>query len=254
MAKVNIDIKNVRLGDADGRGLEGDLYLPPASPGARPAVLLIFGGSWRENDPSQQKGYGLALAKAGFVCLATDYRYSSEAIWPAQLEDVTTALQWLRDHATELDVDPNRIGVSGHSSGGHLALMVGATAPAQVCAVAAFYPPTRLFGLDDENDDHTVAALMGPTASEADYQQASPITYASQEFPPAMLISGDADRRVPIEHTHDLHAALKAAGNVVELHVFADEEHAFDVGPELGRVTAGLLVSFFQRFLVRRLK
>ena len=79
---------------------------------------------------SQQKVYGLALAQAGFVCLATDYRLSSEASWPAQLDDVKNAIRWLRKHSEEFRIDPERIAVSGNSSGGHLALMAAATGDA----------------------------------------------------------------------------------------------------------------------------
>jgi len=250
VAKVHIDIrKGVHIGATGRSSLLGDLYLPEqAAEENHPAVVLIFGGSWRESDRSQQKGYGLALAKAGFVCLATDYRYSSEAVWPAQLDDVTAAVRWLRAHGADYNVDPARIAVSGNSSGGHLALMVGATVGEEVSAVCAFYPPTQLLGLDEDNNDDTVNALLGSAAGEADYQRASPISFASQPFPPVLLISGDTDQRVPIDHTYDLYDALKAAGNTVELHVFADQGHAFDSGPELGGVTAALMVSFFQRF------
>ena len=185
-----IDIrKSLSLGSAGDRTLLGDLYLPGQSDDSgRPAIVLIFGGGWKTGERSQQKVYGLALAQAGFVCLATDYRLSSEANWPAQLEDVQNAIRWLRMHCEEFRIDPERIAVSGNSSGGHLALMAAATGDAVsvsqdeidagafssgVSAVCAFYPPTWLRDLDAESNDDTVAALMGAGATAADCDRAS---------------------------------------------------------------------------------
>jgi acetyl esterase/lipase len=266
MTKQHIEIRECLLsGSADEPQLYGDLYLPDQTDAKNsPAIVLIFGGSWRSSDRSQQKGYGLALAKAGFICLATDYRYSSEARWPAQLDDVKTAVRWLRAQAAEFGIDAERIAVSGNSSGAHLALMLAATAddpvPAaqvdaewseyssKVCAVCAFYPPTSLSGLDDYNDDDTVSSLLGVDAAKLDYDNASPLTYAAKQFPPVLLISGNDDKRVPIENTYDLHAALSAAGNTVELHVFAGQEHAFDADREFAGVTVAIMVNFFRRY------
>ena len=266
MTKQHIDIREYLLSGSTGEPqLFGDLYLPEQSDTKdNSAIVLIFGGSWRSSDRTQQKGYGLALAKAGFVCLATDYRYSSEARWPAQLDDVKTAVRWLRAHAAEFGIDAERIAVSGNSSGAHLALMLAATADdpipsaqadaawsehsSKVCAVGAFYPPTSLSGLDDYNDDDTVSSLLGVDATKADYDKASPLTYASKQFPPVLLLSGDDDNRVPVEQTYVLHEALNKAGNTVELHVFAGLGHAFDADRDLARVTVPIMINFFRRY------
>lgn len=242
-----VDIQRVVLSDsARDQQLVGDLYLSSRADTKKPAVVLVFGGGWRSNDPSQQKGYGIALAKAGYVCLATDYRWSTEAKWPAQIDDVHTAIRWLREHAAEFDIDPKRIAVSGNSSGGHLALM--AAVSADVSAVCAFYPPTRLDGLDNETDDDTVVTLLGVDATTADYENASPLSHASKPFPPVLLISGSDDERVHIEHTFKLHDALRQAGNTVELHVFAGQGHAFDADSEFARLAVAIMISFFGRY------
>jgi acetyl esterase/lipase len=261
-----IDIrKSLSLGSAGDRPLLGDLYLPGQSDGAsRPALVLIFGGGWKSGERSQQKIYGLALAQAGFVCLATDYRLSSEARWPAQLDDVQSAIRWLRRHSEEFSIDPERIAVSGNSSGGHLALMAAATGdvvPAsqdevdasdlsgKVSAVCAFYPPTRLKDLDAESEDDTVATLLGAGATAADYDRASPLSYASKPFPPVLLLIGSDDQRVPVEHGWRLHDALQKAGNTVDLHVFAGQGHAFDVERNFARLSAVIMADFFSRYV-----
>lgn len=260
-----IDIrKAVTLGSAGERALSGDLYLPVKSEGAgSPAVVLVFGGGWRSGDRSQQKVYGLALAQAGFVCLATDYRLSSEALWPAQLNDVKRAIRWLKTQASEFGIDPERVAVSGNSSGGHLALMaaVGDTANAlregaaseqissAVQAVCAFYPPTQLKGLDAESDDDTVATLLGADATEADYDRASPLSHASGPFPPVLLLLGSDDQRVPVEQGWKLYEALQKADNTVDLHVFSGQGHAFDAELNFARLSAVIMADFFRRYI-----
>lgn len=255
MSSERVDIrKAVLLTQAGSHALYGDLYLPPGEENqARPAVVLVFGGGWREGERSQQKVYGLNLAKAGFVCLAADYRPSSVAQWPAPLDDIQAAIRWLRQHAAEYRIDPSRIAISGNSSGGHLALMAAAStaraaaAGAEVSAVCAFYPPTRLQGLDEQSRDTTVQQLMGAEATAGDLAQASPLTFASLPFPPVLLVCGDADRRVPVEHTWLMYQALKAAGNTVELHMLAGQGHAFDADRDLAQLSAQMLASFLQR-------
>lgn len=249
VATPHVEIRTRLLSAAAGaRPLYGDLYLPePAATTHRAAIVLVFGGSWRSEDRSQQKGYGIALARAGFVCLATDYRLSSEAKWPAQIDDVMTALRWLKTQAAELDIDPDRIAVSGNSSGGHLALL--AAASGEVRAACAYYPPTRLHDLDQETGDDAVISLLGRDASPEDYDNASPLSCACAPFPPVLLISGSDDTRVRIEHTLDLYETLRDAGNTVELHVFAGQDHAFDADRDMAMVTVPIMASFFRRYL-----
>jgi len=266
MAGVRIDIrKNLELGSAGHRPLLGDLYLSEQSAaGGNPAIVLVFGGSWRSGDRSQQKVYGLNLAKAGFTCLATDYRWSTEARWPAQIDDVKTAIRWLRKNGTECGVDPDRIAVSGNSSGGHLALMAGAATSANVTssvksnetgissdvkAVCALYPPVRLAGLDDESNDTSVAELLGPDATAEEYDRASPLCFAANAFPPVLLISGSDDRRVPVRHSYQLQQALHEAGNSVDLHVFSGQGHAFDAELGFAQICALIMADFFRRYV-----
>ena len=267
MNKTRIDIHEHLVANPSGhRPLYADLYRPgQADANGNPAVVLVYGGSWRSGERSQQKVYGLALAKAGFVCLAAEHRFSTEAKWPAQLDDVRTAVRWLRAHAREFNIDPERIAISGNSSGGHLALMVAAAGcdsfplsreegewgefSSQVKAVCAFYPPTKLDGLDNDNHDDSVRALLGAGAARADYERASPLTFATQPFPPVVLLSGSDDQRVPVEQTYQLHQALEQTGNTVEMHVFAGQGHAFDADRDMARVSATVIVNFFQRYV-----
>ena len=87
--------EGIVIGEGDGRSLEADVFLPPLEEKNRPAVLFIHGGGWIEGDRSQLRGYGILLARLGFVCMCNSYRLSNESIWPAQIQDVNCAIRYL---------------------------------------------------------------------------------------------------------------------------------------------------------------
>ena len=105
------------IGLAGTRDLEGDLFFPPGDEKNRPAILVVHGGGWREGDRKQLRGYGILLAREGFVCLCSSYRLSTEDIWPAQIQDINCAIRYLRSNSEDLGIDPDRIGISGNSAG-----------------------------------------------------------------------------------------------------------------------------------------
>ena len=245
-----VGIETVDVGHAGDRVLLADLYRPPAANGA--GVLLVHGGAWIQGDRTQLRGYGILLGRLGYTCLACEYRLAPKAKWPAQIDDVNTALAYLHAHASELGIDPAKIAVSGNSAGGHLALMAAARQASPVAAVIAFYPPTNLLG----SSLHVAAApavlsfLMGDDPSEAALAAASPVTFADASFPPAMLITGNRDETVHWRDSHAMYMSLIDAGARAELHVFDGEPHAFDAQPAFGRQCASLMGLFLERFVL----
>ena len=176
--RVSVE-ENVVFGSGGGRSLHCDVYLPPEDGVGRTAVLLLHGGGWQQGDRSQLKGYGIALARFGYVCVCSEYRLSQERSWPAQLNDVKAAMRWLRANAARLGVDENRICVSGNSAGAHLALMLAAAKDGQLegdggnaavssrcAAVVAIYPPT-LLRVGHAGDAGTRGALRRSTPGSA---------------------------------------------------------------------------------------
>src|SRR5205085_3639213 len=100
-----------------------DLYLPKASSEKpRPLVVFIHGGGWEGGDKNDAfVGFVFALIRdSEFAATSVNYRLSAEAKWPAQIFDCKAAIRWLRAHAAELNIDPEKIGVVGISAGGHL--------------------------------------------------------------------------------------------------------------------------------------
>ena len=262
--------KNVVVGKAKDRDLLGHLYVPAVPAGLRPAIVVVHGGGWRKGRPESVRGFGELLGRAGFVCLLADYRLTTEACWPAQIEDVKCAIRFLRASADSLRVDPERIGIVGDSAGGHLALMAAvpctfegsgghAAYSSNVAAVGSMYGPTRI---DPERANHV--ALMGEQANEEDYDRASPITYDLNDFPPCLLIHGVEDEPVPVSNSVDFHDRLNRLGRPVDLHLFSGLGHAFDrktaeegahmvdvADPKsvYGRTVVQLITRFFRKYL-----
>ncbi len=252
----------VVFGQGGGRELKCDVYTPPGNPTHAPGVLLIHGGGWSSGDRTQLKGHGILLGRAGYVCVTAEYRLSDEAKWPAPLHDVKAALRWMRANASKLGVDPARIAVSGNSAGGHLSLMVAGTpnvaefegeggnpgVDTSVVACVAIYPPVEL--KPDSPLTGAVGMLMGAGASDGAYSAASPMTHVKPSFPPTLLIHGNKDELVPEEASLSIYKALRKAGVSAEIHIYADQPHAFDASPVFGRQTVQVMDLFLRRYLV----
>ncbi|MGY3379986.1 acetyl esterase/lipase [Arthrobacter sp. TE12231] len=235
-----------------------DVYLPSAEHTGKgfPAIVHFHGGGWRAGERSSLgavlDGFGFSpfrrLTDAGFVVVSADYRLSTTAQFPAQLEDAKAAVHWLRDHAQDYSVDPGRIYAWGDSAGGHLASLVGLApgdapagadgdTPGEVAAVAAWYAPSDLPRMGEQSLPNAVARaddpgsreelLIGAVLAEAPGKAAaaSPVSYASPAAPPFLLVHGTADRFVPAAQSTSLAAALEAAGADVELLLIEDADH-----------------------------
>jgi acetyl esterase/lipase len=273
--RVTID-DGVVVGTAPGRDggeprpLQADVFHPPARLGdppaaGWPAVLLVHGGAWHSGDRSQLRGYGILLARAGWLTVACEYRLSPQARWPEHLHDVKAAIRWMRANAEDLQLDPERLVISGNSAGAHLALVAAGTPdvaelegeggnPGVSTAVAAcigIYAPTLLFADAPVPHGRPVALLTDAPTDEV-ARQASPPTWAVPGFPPTLLIHGSADTVVPLEHSLEMYQALRAVGVPVDLHIYADQPHAFDASPPYGRRTAEEILFFLDRYVPAR--
>jgi alpha-L-fucosidase 2 len=137
---------DIEYGTAGGESLRLDANVPEGK-GPFPAVILIHGGAWSGGDKSGGKNRGLIapmeepLSRAGFAWFSINYRLAPKNRYPACIEDVETAIRWVKSHAGEFDVDTNRLALAGESAGAHLAALaaVRATPATRVRAVVAFY-------------------------------------------------------------------------------------------------------------------
>jgi acetyl esterase/lipase len=118
--KVLKDLEYARIGD---RRLLLDLYLPEKGERPLPLIIWVHGGGWAAGSKDQVGA--VRQLNRGYAVASLDYRLSSEAIFPAQIEDCKAAVRWLRAHAQKYDLDRNRFGAWGSSAGGHLVALLG---------------------------------------------------------------------------------------------------------------------------------
>ena len=174
------------------------------------------------------------------------------------------AIRYIRANSDILKIDPNRIGVTGNSAGGHLSLMAALSdidpsfegegwnnhVTSEVKAVCAIYPPAQIRKFEDTDDIFDAyKALMGNEALQDDFDKASTILQITKEFPPTMLIHGSTDSVVKLSDSTDLYMKLTDLAIPAELHIFSEEEHAFDSQSGYGRSIAELQNLFFSKYL-----
>ena len=192
-----------------------DLAMPKERGDApRPAIVYIHGGGWTKGD-KRGKGIGAVLhyAAKGYVCISVNYRLDVDK--KACVEDVKCATRWLRAHAEEYNLDPDRIGAAGNSSGGHLALMLA------VCPASAGLEGD---GPYQEYSSMVQAAHCSSTPimpgfrglrgkpADPDVQKIQPMTYVSGDVPPLYFIHGTEDTKAPVRFLDDFVKALREAG------------------------------------------
>jgi len=264
-------IADIVYAERASRALRMDLYRPSARTDKLPIVVWIHGGAWRTGDKGEEVGHLAPLVRAGVACARIEYRYSSEACFPAQLQDVAAAVAYVRAHADTFGVDPQRVGLWGDSAGGHLVLLYGlapshpalarddgsSEEPRCVQAVCDWYGPTDLlhFGSDlgvaDTAD--TVSPIRefvgGQLRDQAEVaRSASPVTWATGDAPPLLIVHGTADTVVPIAQSERLFDMLRTCGADVTFERVPEAGHGW---PGFWDCEAQILASC--RFLCRRL-
>ena len=245
-----------------------DIYSPVernTSAKGSPVILLVHGGAWSSGSRKALGGYALRLARNGFVAVSIDYRLAPRWKFPAQVDDVRTAIRWVSDHSESLGIDPQRIGIFGYSAGGHLACLIGtlvdesietqaATSlwpvddlrlhnspkPAAICAGG---PPCDLMGLPKG-----LAFFLGGSPQQIPevYVAASPLTHASAGDVPTLFIHGLEDSIVPAQCSRSLYQAQRDVGVPSEFLAFEAQGHLLTF---LDPRTADSMVDFFRRKL-----
>ena len=251
-------VSDVVYGHKAGMALTYDVLRPAEQNGA--GVLFMVSGGWvsRWFPPRAVVGRGLfkELLDRGFTVYLVRHGSSPRFKVPEAVEDVRLAVRHVRANAARAGVDPDRLGVTGGSAGGHLALMLGTAAddgdpgardPAarpsdRVAAVVAQFPPVDLRELVGPNENFP-ALDFAPAAAAS----VSPVVFATADDAPTLLLHGDRDRLVKLGNSERMRDALAAAGVPVELVVFAGAGHGF--GGADGDKATELTVEWFETHL-----
>ena len=230
-----------------------DIYLPANATSKCPLLVFIHGGGWLVNDKYADMGYMgntlSAILNQGIAIASIDYRWSTQAVFPAQIQDCNRAVSFLYDNAEKYGLDKTRIALMGFSAGGHLASLQGLSKNNDVAAffvpgsskkfnfkaVVDFYGPSELIALKSSEDPKSPESILlgaAPLDRPDLAKIASPATYVDKNDPPFLIIHGEKDESVPYQQSKLLSSWLTVKGVKNELIIVKGAPHygvMFDV-------------------------
>jgi acetyl esterase/lipase len=252
---------DIEFAAPDGVPLRLNLYRPPQA-GTYPGIVVIHGGSWQTGSPSANADFSRYMAARGYTVWSIAYRFAPAHKFPAQLDDIRSALTFIQQHAAEYETDIDRLAMLGRSAGGHLAMLAAYQPDAlPLRAVISYYGPFNLtegYRKPPNPDPLDVRGLLRdflggtPEKIPEKYVQASPMSYANSQLPPTLLVHGHRDNIVELLFARQMNEYLQTAGNKAILLEIPWAEHAFDSifnGP-----SNQLALYYTERFLAWALK
>lgn len=242
--------ETVTFAEVDGQALQLDVYRSQTTTEQpNPAIIVVHGGSWSGGRRSDFPQWNAWLTQQGYTVFDVDYRLQPQPNWREATGDVKCAIGWVRQHATQYNIDPDRLAILGRSAGGHLALLAAYTPgnpdlppscdvqDTRVRAVIDFYGPADLvWGYyasadpDGRNGSPALQRFLGgtPETTPDAYRIAAPINYVNAATPPTLIFHGGRDQLVGVPHSERLVARLEAVGVPHNLVYLPYAQHGFD--------------------------
>jgi acetyl esterase len=255
LAASPVVVEDVIYSTVGGQELTLDIARPDGD-GPFPAIVFIHGGGWYLGSSKDYRPQIEEAARRGYVAASISYRLmefdesqkettTATDAFPAQIHDAKAAIRWLRANARSYHIDPDHIGVTGRSAGGHLSLMIGLTdaesglegqsgnldQSSRVQAVVNVFGPTDMNSIVKTSSVAWIFRLfMGgtPDAVAETYRAASPNVWASTDDPPVLTLHGAQDKAVPLPQAKSLDDQMKSVGASHTLTVFESQRHGFD--------------------------
>ena len=235
--------KNIEYCSIGNRKLSLDIYQPGNSK-YLPAIMIIHGGGWRTGNKKDHREMAEKLAALGYVCILPEYRLSGEALYPAAVHDVKSALRWIHLQAGKYNIDTNRIAVAGFSAGGQLAALLGTTmhsnlfddpscnkersarlqAVVDMDGILAFIHPESGEGNDKGKKLSAATSWFGVSKEENPglWKQASALTHVNESAPPFLILNSSVDR---------MHAGRNYLVKILDMHCIYNEVKTFNGAP-----------------------
>lgn len=245
----DISIEDVRYHQVDGEELLATIYRPLGK-GPFPAVVSIHGGRWSAEDRFTNAPIDTALAEAGILVMAVDFRLAPKTRYPLPVADINLAIRWLKAHAADYNIASDQIGGVGTSSGGHQ-LMLNALKPDEpdysrypvegfsgdasiayaIIGWAVFDPAARYRYAIERNMTLHIDCHRAYFADEAQMAEASPQRIVTDReaihLPPLLVIQGTGDKILPSDMADNFVAAYNAAGGKASIKKYKDQPHTF---------------------------
>jgi acetyl esterase/lipase len=258
----------IEYANPDGQHLQLDIARPKTGDGPFPAVICIHGGGFRAGKRDGYDGLCIRLAQKGYVAMTVSYRLAPKYQFPAAVHDTKAAVRWARANAAKYKIDPERIGVTGGSAGGHLAQFLAVTEgvkefegdgghadqSSKVTCVVNVYGPsdfTKSYGKSVDAAEVLPLWLGGnlETAKKT-HVRASPLNWVTPNAAPTLCIHGTEDKYVAHEQAVWLVDRLKASGVEAELLTLEGAGHGFK-GKD-AEASEKALVAFFDKHLKKK--
>jgi acetyl esterase/lipase len=253
--EVRID-RAIPVANADGVQLAMNIYRPLLV-GKYPAIVSIYGGAWQRGTPDSDDTFNRYMAAQGYVVWAIDYRHAPTYQFPTQIEDVRSALTYIKQHASQYETNLDRVAIIGRSAGSQLAMLAAyQDPPFPLRAVVNYYGPVNLTtGYEDVPTPDpiesrlTLRRFLGGTPQTVPelYRQASPINAVKPGLPASLLIYGGKDRIVEAKYGGYLAQQLRSQGNRAVFIELPWADHAFDA--VFSGMSNQLALYYTERFL-----
>lgn len=280
---------DVIYGRKFGTALTFDVFTPKKDPNGA-AIVAVVSGGWFSSHEAIDSPFIMPVVlehvRRGYTVFTVVHGSQPKFTIPECVADMNRALRFIRSRAKEYGIDPERIGITGGSAGGHLSLMIGAAGTtgdpkakdpvdrvsSRVQAVGCYYPPTDFLNYGEKGKDAVGRGILANFKAAFDVREMdpktkalertmsddekllelgrriSPITHVSADDPPTLIIHGDADKLVPIQQAETFLAKLKEAGVATELVVKKGAAHGW---PDLAKDHA-IIADWFDKHLARK--
>jgi pectinesterase len=240
------------------RSLKMDVFVPKNASSSTPGIIMIHGGGWKSGEKELQAPMAIALAERGFVTAIVEYRLSPEAQYPAAVQDVKEAIRWIKVHAEDFGLDTSKVAISGSSSGGHMAALIGMTKVREQEGETMLNASSRVQAIIDVDGIlafHHPESAEGQVASEwlgGTYEQkpdvwdlASPPYLEDPYFLPMLFINS----QYPRFHAgrDDLINRLIENDVYSEVHTFPNSPHPFWLYDPFFEPTVNLIEGFLKK-------
>ena len=246
--------KSIEYKNANGKSLQLDIYRQKELNEKAPLLVFIHGGGWRSGKRQDYLVYLLDYVEKGFVTATVSYRLKKDSIYPAAVEDVLDAVDFLYQNANTYGYDTSRVALVGGSAGAHLAMLAGYgwenPQRHKVKAVVDIYGPVDLTTPYGQTQ-FMVTDFIGHSYSEKPelYWEASPARYLKEDLPPTLILQGMSDNLLPPSQSDTLHVRLNRLGVPNVYHRLPLWPHAMDIAVRPNVYMQQKMDVFFETYL-----
>lgn len=239
-----------------------DIYQPKGDATTKPLILIIHGGYWKTGDKSLHIHNAVEFTDLGYTVAAVNYRHSTEAKFPAAIEDLRDAIVYLTENAGQYNIDPSRITTYGGSAGGHLSAFMGLAANSRGKAYVEGINPEvikgviSLYGMHDltleiQRQHPFTELFIGKPYGQVPetYRDASPVYHVDKKDPPVLLIHGSLDGSVSVQNSDTLSQKLKASGVPVTYDRVEGWPHGMDFFSPVGERSLWHIYQFLKTYM-----